>query len=60
MEWNLLEEGYEGIPHQPTWGTQKRYIIWKNSNEQDVHEPIIVSGMANMQRKKNWGMVDSR
>ena len=26
--------------------------------EQDVHEPVIVPGMADMQSQDNWGMVD--
>ena len=27
--------------------------------EQDVHEPVIVVGMANMQSQDNWGTTDS-
>ena len=27
-------------------------------NEQDVHELVTISGMADMQSQDNWGMVD--
>ena len=28
--------------------------------EQDVHEPVTVPGMADMQSEDNWGMADTQ
>ena len=30
-----------------------------DGHEQYVHEPVIVSGMVDMQNQDNWGMADS-
>ena len=47
-------------PHQPTQGTHQHWIIWKKSDEQDVHEPVTVPGMTDMQSQDNQEMADSR
>ena len=47
------ETQMDSRPHQPTQGTQQHWIMWKKSNKQDVHEPVTVSGMADMRSQDN-------
>ena len=53
--------GRRELRHPPSTNTRYSTTLdnVKNSNEQDVHEPVIVPGMDNMKIQDNRGMDDS-
>jgi len=48
------------LRHPPSANTSYLATLYNVEGlEQDVHEPIIVPGMVDMQSQDNWEMVDS-
>ena len=52
--------GRRALRHPPSTSTRYSTTLYNVEGlEQDVHEPVIVSGMVDMQSQENLGMADS-